>query len=109
MSKLLLPNAVDIRDVIANLNSFAADPSTSRGRGEIIFQTTASVLKVNTQSTNPKTNPTWEDVGGVGGGGLANVVEDLTPQLGGDLDCNTKKITGVTEIQTTTSILFKKV
>lgn len=37
-----------------------------------------------------------------GGGGLANVVEDLTPQLGGDLDLNTHVITGMvigTDIQ----------
>lgn len=49
----------------------------------------------------------WVDMSGAGG--LSNIVEDLTPQLGGDLDCNSKKITGVTEITTTTSILFKKV
>lgn len=30
------------------------------------------------------------------GGGMANVVEDLTPQLGGDLDLNGKQITGFT-------------
>lgn len=31
---------------------------------------------------------------GGGGGGLANVVEDLTPQLGGELDVNGKNIIG---------------
>jgi len=31
-----------------------------------------------------------------GGGGLNNVVEDLTPQLGGNLDVNSKVITGFT-------------
>jgi len=30
--------------------------------------------------------------GGGGGGGISNVVEDTTPQLGGDLDTNTKNI-----------------
>ena len=30
-----------------------------------------------------------------GGGGLSNLVEDTTPQLGGDLDLNSKEVTGV--------------
>ena len=34
-----------------------------------------------------------------GGGGLSNVVEDLTPQLGGNLDMNGKSIGGNTETQ----------
>ena len=32
--------------------------------------------------------------GGGGGGGISNVVEDTTPQLGGNLDLNSKDITG---------------
>lgn len=36
-----------------------------------------------------------------GGGGLSNVVEDLTPQLGGDLDLNSKNITGTGSINIT--------
>jgi len=39
-----------------------------------------------------------------GGGGLSNVVEDLTPQLGGDLDLNTNDITGTGNINTTGTI-----
>jgi hypothetical protein len=37
---------------------------------------------------------TWNgtDISGGGGGGLNNVVEDLTPQLGGDLDVNGQNI-----------------
>lgn len=35
---------------------------------------------------------------GGGGGGLANVVEDTTPQLGGDLDLNTHNISGTGNI-----------
>ena len=30
-------------------------------------------------------------------GGIANVVEDTTPQLGGNLDCNSKEVTGATK------------
>ena len=40
-------------------------------------------------------NMTFPSTGG-GGGGLANVVEDLTPQLGGSLDVNAQKIVSVT-------------
>lgn len=38
------------------------------------------------------------------GGALTNVVEDLTPQLGGDLDLNTNNITGTGNINTTGTI-----
>lgn len=64
MSIIRLPNGVDIRDVIANLNSFSSDPTTSRGAGEIIYQSTAGEMKWNSQTTNPKTNPTWSLLGG---------------------------------------------
>ncbi len=40
-------------------------------------------------STGASTAPAFEDATG---GGLSNVVEDLTPQLGGDLDLNSKNI-----------------
>ena len=36
----------------------------------------------------------WSASGSGGSGGISNVVEDTTPQLGGDLDCNSKTITG---------------
>jgi hypothetical protein len=37
-------------------------------------------------------------------GGLLNVVEDLTPQLGGDLDLNTRQIAGVGSINVTGAV-----
>ena len=36
--------------------------------------------------------------GGAGGGGISNVVEDTSPQLGGNLDLNGKRIDGVGQI-----------
>ena len=39
-----------------------------------------------------------------GGGGLSNVVEDTTPQLGGNLDLNSSNITGTGDINITGSI-----
>ena len=36
---------------------------------------------------------------GIGAGTMSNVVEDTTPQLGGDLDANSKAITGVKRLE----------
>jgi hypothetical protein len=44
------------------------------------------------------------NAGGGGGGGLSNVVEDTTPQLGGNLDLNSSNITGTGDINITGSI-----
>lgn len=51
-------------------------------------------------------NAAWEVAPGAGGG-ISNVVEDLTPQLGGDLDVNGKDITyaGNWEIRATVGYL----
>ena len=38
------------------------------------------------------------------GGGLSNIVEDTTPQLGGDLDLNSNDITGTGNISITGEI-----
>ena len=50
---------------------------------------------------------------GVSGSGISDVVEDTTPQLGGNLDLNSKDITGtgnlnITGVVTATSFVFKK-
>jgi hypothetical protein len=45
--------------------------------------------------------PEWATVAG---GGLNNVVEDLTPQLGGDLDLNSSDITGTGDISITGTV-----
>ena len=43
----------------------------------------------------------WVAQSGGGGGGISNVVEDTTPQLGGNLDLNSKDITGTGNIDIT--------
>ena len=53
--------------------------------------TDGQVLKKNASGTF-----TFEDESGGGGGGLDNVVEDTTPQLGGNLDVNGFTITSAT-------------
>ena len=80
MSKLLLPNGVDIRDVIANLNSFATLPTTSRAAGEIIYYSGDNTIRWNSQTTNPTTNPTWSNLSTGGGvtdhGALTGLTDD---------------------------------
>ena len=41
--------------------------------------------------------PKIENIAGAGGGGISNVVEDTTPQLGGDLDVNGKSIVSASD------------
>ena len=49
--------------------------------------TADQVLTMNDGATAPN----WEDAAG-GGGGLDNVVEDTTPELGGEMDCGAHSI-----------------
>ena len=42
--------------------------------------------------------------GGSGSGGISNVVEDLSPQLGGNLDLNSKRIDGIGDMNITGDI-----
>jgi len=46
----------------------------------------------------------WVAQSGGGGGGLADVVDDTTPQLGGNLDLNSRNITGTGNINITGTI-----
>jgi hypothetical protein len=60
-----------------------------------------------TPITIGSTSITWEVFSTASGGGgefLENVVEDPTPQLGGDLDINTSDITGTGNINITGNI-----
>ena len=47
---------------------------------------------------NPATGEVTYEAAGGGGGGLADLVDDTTPQLGGDLDTNGNKITNSTGV-----------
>ena len=60
------------------------------GLGGANYGTSGQVLTSNGSGSAP----TWQTVSGGGGGGISNVVEDTTPQLGGNLDLNNKDITG---------------
>jgi hypothetical protein len=63
----------------------------SNGSGEITeisHGTDTYVLKSN----GPTVAPTWQVDATASGGGISNVVDDTTPQLGGDLDINNHNI-----------------
>ena len=73
---------------IAGVNSFAeryrvasSDPSTSLDEGDLVFNTNDNNLKFYNGSS-------WTSIAP----GIANVVDDNTPQLGGNLDVNGKVI-----------------
>jgi hypothetical protein len=88
-------NIADVQDVadnIAGVNSFAeryrvgsSDPTTNLDEGDLAFNTTANALKYYNGST-------WE---AIVAGGLTDIVQDGTPQLGGNLDVSGNSIVSV--------------
>jgi hypothetical protein len=67
----------------------ATDPATYIGRdGDIFYDPDTGSLKISDGTT-----PGGNSIGG-GGGGLSDVVQDTSPQLGGPLDINGQQITG---------------
>ena len=90
-----------------NPNAVLIDATENQTKGFGFFDTTsdrdnlASALQVDgylaivgttTLTANVFQGGTWTDANNwaeIGGAGLENVVEDTTPQLGGDLDTNT--------------------
>lgn len=73
-------------------------------KGDMIYATaeyTPAALPIGADNTYLKTNtdvPHWEAL---------NIVEDTTPQLGGNLDCNAKTITGITDLIAAAAINLK--
>ena len=85
---------------IAGVNSFAeryrvdsSDPSTSLDEGDLAFNTTDNNLKFYNGTS-------WTAIAP----GIANVVDDSTPQLGGNLDLNSNDITGTGDVNISGSI-----
>ncbi|MDC1143410.1 hypothetical protein OAS70_01000 [Candidatus Pelagibacter sp.] len=92
-----ITNVNDVASNITGVNSFAeryrvvsSDPATSLDAGDIIFNTTGNVLKYYDGSA-------WF---GITAGGITDLVQDSTPQLGGNLDLNGNDITGTGGIPT---------
>jgi hypothetical protein len=72
-------------------NSDATDPPSENVTLEVYRGGVAGTVAIRWNETTDKwefTNDgsTYNDIGAGGGGGISNVVEDLTPQLGGNLD-----------------------
>ena len=49
-------------------------------------------------------NADWKSISDIFGGGIDNVVDDTTPQLGGNLDLNSQNITGTGNIDVTGNV-----
>ena len=65
--------------------------------GEPGFDITNNILKIGDGSS------AWSELvpigsGFAGAGGLSNIIEDTTPQLGGNLDINSYSVTGIGNI-----------
>lgn len=74
----------------------AADPGAgalSNGQWTLWFDDVADEAEL--RGKTPAGDSISVTLGAGGAGGLANIVEDLTPQLGGDLDLNGSVITGL--------------
>ena len=90
--------AANVTDVNTFANRYrigATDPVTSLDEGDLFYNTTDDVMKYYTGTT-------WEQISS--GGGISDIVQDLTPQLGGNLDLNSKNITGTGDLNFTGSI-----
>lgn len=71
-----------------------ASANTILASGEPGYDHGSGVLKVGDGVTGWNSLDTLATAGGGGGGGLNNVVEDTSPQLGGNLDLNSKSFVG---------------
>jgi len=72
-------DSTPLSSIIANLNSFATLPTTSKGAGEIIHYSGDNTVRWNSQTTDPTTNPIWSDLsaGGVTDhGALTGLADD---------------------------------
>jgi hypothetical protein len=83
--------AITDTDVFSTLTEFVAVDAATAGTGSggaIIITTTTTPSPTTNRLYNIAGALYWDGTDLTAGGGLANVVEDLTPELGGDLDVN---------------------
>jgi len=95
-----ITNVNTVANNLSGVNSFAeryrvesSDPTASLDEGDLAFNTTDNNLKFYNGSSWTAISP-----------GIANVVEDTTPQLGGNLDLNSNNIDGTGNINITGSL-----
>jgi hypothetical protein len=95
-----ISNVNTVATNLSGVNDFAdryrvvtSDPSSNNDSGDLIYNTTSNSLKVYTGSTFATINTS---------GGLSNISEDTTPQLGGNLDADSNNITNLGTVNTHT-------
>ncbi len=93
-----IANVNTVATNVAGVNSFAdryrvaaSDPSSSLDAGDLVFNTSANALKYYDGAN-------WN---AIVAGALSDVVQDGSPQLGGNLDLNSNDITGTGNINIT--------
>ena len=91
-------NVTTVANNVTNVNNFAnryrigsSDPTTSLDAGDLAFNTTDGALKYYTGGS-------WASITA----GLTDIVGDATPQLGGNLDCQTNNIVNLGTLNTHT-------
>lgn len=93
----LTPNEVYFLDPILSGGITAVEPTT-------IGEVSKPILIADSATSGYVLSYRGTEIGtGGGGGGLNEVVEDLTPQLGGDLDVNGNSITSTASIDLSTN------
>jgi hypothetical protein len=86
-------NLSGINDFADRYRIVTSDPSSNNDSGDLIYNTTSNSLKVYTGSAFATINTS---------GGLANISEDTTPQLGGNLNADSNNITNLGTVNTHT-------
>ena len=93
-------NVTTVANNISGINDFAdryrvvsSDPSSNNDAGDLIYNTTSNSLKVYSGSSFSTINTS---------GGISNVADDTSPQLGGNLDANSNNITNLGTLNTHT-------
>tara|TARA_A200000159_G_scaffold141032_1_gene143601 strand:- start:3464 stop:5344 length:1881 start_codon:yes stop_codon:yes gene_type:complete len=91
-------NVTTVASNVTDVNNFAnryrigsSDPTSSLDEGDLAYNTTDNALKYYTGSS-------WSSITA----GLTDIVGDVTPQLGGNLDCQTNNITNLGTLNTHT-------
>jgi hypothetical protein len=80
-------NIVDVNSFANQYRVGASDPTTSLDEGDLAYNTTDNALKFYDGTS-------WTSIES----GLTDIVGDVTPQLGGNLDLNSNNITGTGSI-----------
>ena len=86
-------NLSGVNDFADRYRVVSSDPSSDNDTGDLIYNTTSNSLKVYEGSSFTTINTS---------GGISNLIEDTTPQLGGHLDANSKNITNLGTVNTHT-------